>query len=711
MPRESLVTSLVACRRPLVLVVAAAGYGKTIALSQWVDSDPRPSAWLQLDEADNDPVVLLAYMALSLGDIVGLDPGVLDLLSRRTPRIDDQIMPAIATAISEAPPFLLVLDDSHLLQDETCWRLLASLLEQLPDGAQICVSSRKEPPLQLGRLRAAGTVSEYGQSDLAFDRREIDSLLRLRGRELDSSGLDRLQASTEGWPAGLSLSLLADPPGASGTPEQSVRGDQRAIASFLTEEVLERQSETMRRFLLRTSILDRLSAEVCRAVTGDDRAGEHLARAAHDNLFVAALDDHDEWYRYHHLFAELLAAVEMRRAPGEIPGLHRRAAAWFWDNGSPERAVRHWLAAGDVEEAAWPAYCSCQDLVQRGQTESARRMLDSFSEAQLTQHFELTMAAGWLYGTVIGDPVKGERWRRAACSVPIGDRPMPDGVGTWRGTQAGLRAFLAPDGVAQMLVDAELCLECERQAGGSTAEPHRVLGVATYLNGHPRRAERCFHEVLASCDEPLYQAYALAFLSLIAFDEGRFGDAREFDTKARLLAPEMGLDLSPGMFSALPQLLSHVRVLARDGEPETETFLAKTERYHADMVPQVAWRLLLIHTVLAEVQSSRGEVAEAERWCRRAEALLIKGPDAGILAGRVRRIRAILEQQRMAEPLTTAERRVLDLLPTQLTADQMAARLFLTRNTVKSHMSHVYRKLGVTSRTDAVEAARRLGLL
>ncbi len=142
-----------------------------------------------------------------------------------------------------------------------------------------------------------------------------------------------------------------------------------------------------------------------------------------------------------------------------------------------------------------------------------------------------------------------------------------------------------------------------------------------------------------------------------------------------------------------------------------DCFLAKTERYYADMVPQVAWRLLMIDAVLAEVQSSRGETAEAERWCRRAESLLLREPDAGILGGRVRRIRGVLEQQRMAEPLTPAERRVLELLPTQLTADQMAARHFLTRNTVKSHMSHIYRKLDVTSRTGAVESARRLGLL
>jgi LuxR family transcriptional regulator, maltose regulon positive regulatory protein len=709
--RDGLVASLLACRRPFVLVVAPAGYGKTMGLSQWVAADPRPSAWLQLDETDNDPVVALTYLSLALSRVAPLDPGVLDLLSRRAPRIDELILPTIGEAVGAAPPFLLVLDDGHLVQNEDCWRLVATLMDQLPRGAQLCIGSRTDPPLPLGRLRAAGRLAEYGLSDVAFDRREIDALLRLHGRELDAARLDRLQEVTEGWPAGVSLSLLADDRDTDGPAEPPVRGDQRAIASFLTEEVLDRQPADLRSFLLRTSILDRLSADICSAVTEDDRAGDHLARVVHESLFVAALDDHGEWYRYHHLFAELLTALEARRAPTEVPELHRRAAEWYQAHGSPERAVRHWVASGDAGRAAWPAFTACFDLVDCGQTETAKRMLDSFSDAQLSEHLELTMAAGWLYGTVTGDPVKGERWRRAACSVPVDDSPWPDGSGTWRGYQAGLRAFLAPDGVSHMVADAELSLDCERRAGTPTSEAKRALGVAEYLNGHVRKAERCFLEVAREHSEPICEAYALAFLSLMAGDEGRDVDAKELDAQARSCAADMGLDLSPGNYVALPQLLSRVRVLAVEDDPQTEASIAQAERYYGDMVPQVPWRLLLIEVVLGEVQLARGELAEAERWCRRAESVLTKDPDAGMLRGRVKRLRAALEGRRMADPLTAAERRVLDLLPTQLTADQMATRLFLTKNTVKSHMSRIYRKLGVKTRTDAVETARRLGLL
>jgi LuxR family transcriptional regulator, maltose regulon positive regulatory protein len=709
-PRDLLVGLLLAERRSLVLVTAAAGYGKTITLAQWAAADPRPSAWLQLDKSDNDPVVFLTYLSLALGKVAPIDAGILDLLWRRSPALDELILPAIAAAVGGARPFLLVLDDGHLVENEASWRLLAILLDQLPDGAQLCIGTRADPPLPLGRLRAGGRVAAYGPADLAFDRRETRALLSLHGQDPGASEVEDLQAVTEGWPAGLCLSLLAG----AGRREDSlarVRGDQHAIASYLTEEVLEHQSEDRRRFLLRTSILDRLSPDLCRAVTRDDRAGEHLAAMARGNLFVTALDDHSEWYRYHHLFADLLLTLENRRAPDEVAELHRRAAEWHLDQGSPGRAVRHWLAAGDIEKAAWPAFAACFDLVDHGETESARRMLDAFSDKQLSEHIELTMAAGWLYGTVIGDPVKGERWRQAACCARVDDQPMPGGSGTWRGYQAGLRAFLAPDGVSRMLADAEIGLECERQAGTPTCEARRALGVAHYLNGHPRRSERCFREVLRESDQALYEAYALAFLSLIAADENRGEDATELDARAQAMAPEMGLDLSPGMFAALPLLLSHVRALAREQDPLTTTFIARTEGYHRDMVPQVGWRLLLIEVVLGEVQLARGEPTEAERWTRRAEALLAKEPDAGMLRGRVHRLREALEERRMADPLTAAERRVLDLLPTQLTAAQIAARLFLTTNTVKSHLSRIYRKLGVKTRTDAVEAARRVGLL
>ena len=710
--REALVERLRRTEAPLILVSAPAGYGETTALAQWAGTDGRPAAWLQLDAADDDPVVFLTYLASALMPVTPLEDHALGLLRRQTPPIDELVLPAITAAASAATPVLLVLDDGHLLRNPACWRYVAKVHEHLAPGASLCVASRSSPPLPLGKLRAGGGLAEFGASDLAMDRAETAALLVLREITPSVPVVDALMEATEGWPAGLSLSLLARTRHPSGDWPAGIHGEQRAVAAFLTEEVLDRQPPKVQSFLLRTSVLERLSPGLCRSVAGDDRAGERLAALARDGLFVVPLDDAGEWYRYHHLFGELLATLQKRRAPQELPGLHRRAADWCLAHDDRVGAVRHLTAAGDVAGAARPAFIACLELVDCGQAETARLLLDGFSEEQLAAHTALTFAAAYVYGTALDAGAKGERWRRAACSLDVGDEEMPEGRGPWRAFQDGLRAFLAPDGVGRMLADAEHGASLDIMAGAADrSEGQRVLGVAHYLNGHPRRCRAAFEEMLAVCDDTACCSYALGFLSLLAADEERRAEAAELDERALGLTPTMTLDHSPGMFLALPMLLAHARVLAHADDPGAGAALARAERYRAAMVPQVAWRLLLIDVVLGEVQLERGETAEAERWARSAEALLKAGPDAGMLAGRVKRLRAALEALRMTEPLSAAERRVLELLPTQLTARQIATRLFVSESTVKSHMSHIYRKLGVTARTGAVEQARELGLL
>jgi LuxR family transcriptional regulator, maltose regulon positive regulatory protein len=709
--RSQLVGTLLESPAPLIVVSAPAGYGKSILLAQWADAAPVPAAWLQLDVTDNDPVVFLSYLTEALSRVAPVDPTIADLLRVPSPPIDELILPRLGEALEAAQPFLLILDDAHLLQSAACWGHLAALLEQLPPGAHLAVGTRSEAPLPIARLRADGRVAELRLADLRLTRAEAHELLRLRGAEADDEALDGLLELTEGWATGLYLALLAGRgrPAAEWLPH--LHGDLHVIASYLTAEVLEHQSPGLQEFLLRTSILDQLSPGLCRAVTEDDRAHDHLTRLARENLFVMALDDHDEWYRYHHLFAELLAAQLERRDPNEVPRLHARAAAWYQQHEDLGRAVRHWVAAGDIAAAASPTFAAAQGYVFRGEVESARRLLDAFTDEELSSHVALTMTAGWLYGTVIGDPTKGERWRRAACSVATGDERMPGDLGSWRAYQLALRAFLAPDGISRMLEDAESSAACRQRDSEAAIESQRVLGVATYLNGAPRRASRAFQEVVGDSTDPATRSYALAFLSLIAADEGRSDDAGELDRRALELTPGMTLDVSPGMYLALPMMLAHARVLAARDDPDWRAQVKSCALHLSSMVPQVPWRILLTCVVLGEISVQRDESADADLWVARAEAQLRASPDAGILRGRVLRLREALEQRRLTQPLTAAERRVLDLLPTQLSAPQIAARLFVSGNTVKTHTSHLYAKLGVTTRTAAVERARDLGLL
>jgi LuxR family maltose regulon positive regulatory protein len=710
--RRRLVEALLQTTASLVLVSAPAGAGKSTALAQWTREDPRPTAWLQLDEADDDPVVLLLYLTVSLAGLAPVDPAVLDLLQLRHPPIDERILPSLAASVATAPPFLLVLDDGHLIHNEASWRVIELLLGQLPAGAQLAIGSRTDPPLQLARLRAAGRLSAFHMDDLAMDRDEARQLLELNDCRVEDDDLDALLTLTEGWATGLYLAAIAGQGRDGGDWLPRVHGDQREIAAYLTTEVLDRQPQNLREFLLATSILDRLSPALCRAITGSDDAHELLARLARENLFVTALDERDEWYRYHHLFGELLRVELERREPRSLPGLHQRAAEWHHLHGDPETAIRHWLDAGDLEAAAEPTFRVCQDLVYRGQVETARRLLDRFSDEQLRSQIPLTLAAGWLYGTVTGDPDRGGRWVRAVCAAPADDRINDGGSGIWHSFQLYLRAFLAPDGIGSMLQDAEESYSLEQSVpGADLSEVSRVLGVACYLSGHPHRAARLFADVMDESELPSIRAYALAFLALIAVDENRWDDAVDFERRSSEQSPAMTLDISPGMYLALPMLLARVSVLAHVDDPGLTAEQAKAARHLEQMIPQVPWRIILAAVVFGEVALAQGDLAEGERWTARAQKTLKQYPDAGMLVGRVARLRQALEQLRLADPLTPAERRVLELLPTQLTAAQIAARLFVSINTAKTHMRHVYAKLDVTTRTDAVDRARRLRLL
>ena len=265
--RTALVGALLRSPASLVVVSAPAGYGKSTLLAQWAEAAPEPSSWLQLDGIDNDPVVFLTYLTAALSRVAPVDPDVADLLQGQTPPIDELILPRLGDALDAAQPFLLVLDDTHLLQSTQCWRYLALLLEQLPPGACLALGTRSEAPLPLSRLRAAGRLAEVRLGDLRLTRAEAGELLRMNGAEADDGALDGLLELTEGWATGLYLALLAGAgrPAREWLPE--VRGDLHVIAGYLTAEVLERQPAELQEFLMGTSILDQLCPGLCRAVT------------------------------------------------------------------------------------------------------------------------------------------------------------------------------------------------------------------------------------------------------------------------------------------------------------------------------------------------------------------------------------------------------------------------------------------------------------
>jgi LuxR family transcriptional regulator, maltose regulon positive regulatory protein len=349
---------------PVVGVVAPVGYGKTTLLAQWAQRTGRRVGWVSVDQRDNDPAVLLTYIAVALDRVEPLDPMVVRGLAAPGASILGAVARLAAAMAAITQPVALVLDHLELLENQACLDVVAELAAQLPAGAQLLVASRTAPPLPVALLRAQGRVLELGVEDLAMDDQEARALLEGAGVGLDDAAVNELLARTEGWPVGLYLAALAHKAGGPRAHAWAgFTGDDRFMADYLRSEVLGKLPPELLSFLTRTAVLDRMSGPLCDAVLETTGSSAVLAGLEGSNLLLVPLDRQRRWYRYHHLFQELLTAELGRREPGLVPGLHARAASWCEANGLPETAIDHAQAAGDpdrvarlVWELAMPAY-------------------------------------------------------------------------------------------------------------------------------------------------------------------------------------------------------------------------------------------------------------------------------------------------------------------------------------------------------------------
>ena len=342
--------------RELVLVCAPAGFGKTALLADWSQRGQRPVAWLSLDAADNDPVRFWRHVAAALDRV---RPGVAErvgplLAGPSRTSFDGFVSALINELVGHPDPVVLVLDDYHLIEAESVHSSLLFLLEHVPPGLQLVLASRADPPLPLARLRGRGKLAELRTLELRFTDAEAAALLREAvGHDLGDDAVAALTARTEGWAAGLQLAALSLQ-GQSDVTKfvETFSGSHRYVLDYLTTEVLERQPEQFRAFLLDTSVLDRLCGELCDAVTGRTDSQSMLETIERANLFLVPLDEVRRWWRYHHLFADLLRTRLQMQQPNRVPELHRNAAAWCEEHGLADDAFRHALGAGDARWAA-----------------------------------------------------------------------------------------------------------------------------------------------------------------------------------------------------------------------------------------------------------------------------------------------------------------------------------------------------------------------
>jgi len=371
--------------RKLTLISASAGFGKTTLVSEWIASlipSPLPLgeglgvrvAWLSLDEGDNDPTRFLTYLIAALQTIKAeTGAGMLGALQSPQPPSVESILTALINEITTIPDnhstgpfgqsgqrFIFVLDDYHIIDSKPVDNALAFLIERLPPQMHLVITTREDPDIPLARLRARGQLTELRAADLRFTPTEAAEFLnQAMSLQLFAEDIAALEARTEGWITGLQLAALALQGSLSthGHPDtsrfiQSFTGSHRFVLDYLVEEVLQRQPEHIRSFLLQTSILDRLNGPLCDAVTGQKDGRGILETLERGNLFIVPLDDQRQWYRYHHLFAEVLLAHALEEQPGQIPLLHKQASVWYEQNNLPIDAIRHALAAWDFERAA-----------------------------------------------------------------------------------------------------------------------------------------------------------------------------------------------------------------------------------------------------------------------------------------------------------------------------------------------------------------------
>src|SRR5499425_3196688 len=382
----------------VTVVSTPAGFGKTTVLGDWARRSRRPAAWLSLDAGDNDPARFWRYVAAALGRArPGIDAPVVALLRGPQQPLLEAVATAVINELTSVPgdgEVVLVLDDYHLVEAPSVHESVAFLLDRLPPGLRLVLSSRADPPLPLARLRARGQLAEFRAADLRFTVAETAAFLReVTGLDLPAASVAALQDRTEGWAAGVQLAALslrghADPAGFIAT----FAGSHRYVLDYLTEEVLAGQPPQVLSFLLETSVLDRLCGPLCDAVTGRTGSQAMLEELDRANLFVVPLDGVRQWWRYHHLFADLLRARLEQKRPDKLPELHRAAAAWHEEHGLADDAIRHATAAGETRWAARLVERHVETLLRRSEAATLDRWLSALPAASVRARPRLCLA-------------------------------------------------------------------------------------------------------------------------------------------------------------------------------------------------------------------------------------------------------------------------------------------------------------------------------
>ena len=697
----------------LTLVDAPVGFGKSVLAQSWCAHTDAAVAWVSLERGDDDPVRLWTYIATAV-DRVRPGLGRPALARLRAPGVEPAVDELINAITAYGEPLAIVLDDLHTIADEECLRSLEHAIEHLPAHARLIATTRSDPALPLGRLRAHGILGELRARELAFTVDEARALLVAQeGVALVDGDVELLVERTEGWPAGLYLAALwlrnLDEPSAR---VRDFHGDHRHVVDYLTGEVLDALDDETRRFLLESSIFGRFTAQLCDAVLDRSDSAERLRDIEHSNGFLIRLDAPGDWFRYHHLFGELLQLELASTDVGASARLHLAASDWFREHAFVQDALEHAFAAGEHRRVAEILSAEHLVLLRTGQSATLLHWCRALPDELLLEFPDLPAAAA--IATGLAGRSGHERRRFVAMAERARDE-RPEQWGPYHEAALGIaKTGRVEHDLGESIEVGRRAVEVAR-AGVVEAAVAALANLAYlhFLDGDLAQARALAEETLERPEvtaRPHGFVYALATRALI---EAETGDPATAEEEARRAIAEAEAAGIAGVASGGVARVALAAALAAQGrlsEAEREALLGEALRSSPE--PEATHLHALL--VLAGIRARRGRLAQAADDVAAVRRGLARFGHAGRLPELADAIDGTIGAA-VTTPVdgipSTAELSVLQLLATDLTQREIGTKLFLSVNTVKTHTRSLYRKLGASTREEAVTRAAALGML
>jgi LuxR family maltose regulon positive regulatory protein len=697
--------------RRVVGVSAPAGYGKSTLLAEWARAEDRRVAWVSLDRFDDDPAALLAVLASAFVRVSPGNDGLVADMGGLGVSVLGRAAPRLASALRTSPaPFVLMLDDLHELRSPGCHDVLSVVISGIPPGSQLVAASRSEQP-HLPRLRASGDTVELRASDLALDVAGTEQIFAQAQLRLSREAAAAVTERTEGWPVGIYLAAVI----ANDTDGEAltVSGEDRYVADYLYRESLSHLSEGTQRFLRRTAVLDQLCGSLCDAVLGEPGAQEHLRRLEASNMFLIPLDRKRGWYRYHALFREFLLGELRRVEPELVMKLNLRAADWYESQGSPATALEHLLNTTERERCVKLVTQLVLPTYKAGHMSTVQRWLSELGDSAVESYPPLAVLAGWV-AALTGQTAEAQRWAAILDAASFDPEPV-EGM-SFDSARSMLRAAMCAAGPQQMMTEASFALAQEPPWSPWRDTALYLCAEAHLLTGNVDQACALFAEssaaaaAVANADSLVLSESELA---LIAMDRGRWAEAAERTERALAVIDDHRMhDYATGVltFAAAARL----GVLRGDLD-EADRQIKRAMRARLSCTFVLPFLAVGTRVQLAKVHLIRGEYSTAGHLLREIDDILLHRPDLGALVDRASELRELLTSSRQGQaagaPLSPAELRLLPYLQTHLMLGEIGERLFVSRNTVRTQVASIHRKLGVSSRGDAVVQATKIGLL